>query len=122
VGGASCPGDPGRCPSHHRRDGPTGSLGETTYFTDTTTGEEAIAYGWGLGDGATPAETNPTHSHAAGTYTATMLTTNACVWDGATHAITAQEPAPSHDYIYLPQVYRDGAVMEGCPWGISLLG
>lgn len=52
-------------------------LGETTVFTNTSTGT-ALTYLWEFGDGETSTEANPTHVYAAtGTYTVTLTITNA---------------------------------------------
>jgi uncharacterized repeat protein (TIGR01451 family) len=52
-------------------------LGEQAEFTNSTTGEETIAYLWDFGDGETSTSDDPVHTYAAaGTYQVTLTATN----------------------------------------------
>jgi hypothetical protein len=55
-------------------------------FTSTSTG--ATSYSWTFGDGGTSTLQNPTHTYAPGSYTATLIVTNACGSDTFTQAVT----------------------------------
>ncbi len=52
-------------------------LGETTVFTNTSTGSAPMVYLWNFGDGVTSMLDSPTHTYTAlGTYTVVMTATN----------------------------------------------
>lgn len=63
-----------------------GGAGLSYDFTSTSTG--ATTYSWTFGDGGTSTQANPTHVYAAGTYTATLIVTNACGSDTTTQSVT----------------------------------
>jgi subtilisin family serine protease len=53
-------------------------LGETTVFTNTTTGVEPVSYAWDFGDGGASTAENPTHMYAhVGTYAVVLTATDA---------------------------------------------
>jgi MAM domain, meprin/A5/mu/PKD domain/Secretion system C-terminal sorting domain len=55
-------------------------------FTSTSTG--ASSYAWTFGDGGTSTAANPTHTYAAGSFTATLIVTNPCGSDTITQPLT----------------------------------
>lgn len=63
-----------------------GGAGLDYAFTSTSTG--ATSYSWAFGDGGTSNLQNPSHTYAAGTYTATLIVTNACGSDTITQSVT----------------------------------
>ncbi len=63
-----------------------GGAGLSYAFTNTSTG--AISYAWSFGDGGTSTAANPTHTYAAGSFTATLIVTNACGSDTITQPLT----------------------------------
>lgn len=83
----------------------------------------AESYLWDFGDGDTSTETNPVHYYAIeDAYTITLIAANACSVDTSTiifndwpHAIfeieTPEEinlhPNPVHDYVYLPESFKN---------------
>ncbi len=73
----------------------------TSYLTSTfaNTSVAATTYAWDFGDGNTSTLASPTHTYATnGTYTACLITTNACGADTACQTITAQCFVPSAAY------------------------
>lgn len=62
-------------------------------FADTSTGTPT-SWAWSFGDGGTSTAQNPTHSYAAGTYTATLTATNSTGSTTANAAITVTTAAP----------------------------
>ncbi len=73
------PPPPGNPPSASFTVSPVGdvAIGESVFFTNTTTGDAPISYQWNFGDGSTSTETNPSHSYAAaGSYNVTLIATN----------------------------------------------
>lgn len=59
----------------------------TVNFTNTST--DATIYGWDFGDGSHSLLTNPSHTYAApGTYTVTLLASNACYSDTTSFTVT----------------------------------
>jgi PKD repeat protein len=71
------PSPPGQAPQAGFASSSPDTVGETTIFTNTTTGTEPISYLWAFGDGATSTTKNPTHPYAAaGTYTVWLTATN----------------------------------------------
>lgn len=63
-----------------------GGAGLDYTFTSTSTG--ATTYAWSFGDGNTSTVQNPTHTYAPGSYTATLIVTNACGSDTTTQSVT----------------------------------
>jgi PKD repeat protein len=58
-------------------------------FNNTTKSDVTATYAWNFGDGATSTNENPSHSYTqSGTYTVTMIATNACGVDTATETNT----------------------------------
>ena len=58
-------------------------------FNNTTKSDVTATYAWNFGDGATSTNDNPSHSYTqSGTYTITMIATNACGVDTATETNT----------------------------------
>jgi uncharacterized repeat protein (TIGR01451 family) len=68
-------------------------LGEQAEFTNSTTGEETIAYLWDFGDGETSTSDDPVHDYAAaGTYQVTLTATNDYGEDYVTHDFVVLTP------------------------------
>ncbi len=68
-------------------------LGETTVFTNATTGQGPISYEWDFGDDATSADANPTHVYAeAGVYTVILTATNPAGSDVQVGTVTIYGP------------------------------
>jgi hypothetical protein len=63
-----------------------GGAGLAYSFTSTSTG--ASSYAWTFGDGGTSTTANPTHTYAAGSFTATLIVTNPCGSDTITQSVT----------------------------------
>lgn len=82
----------------------TGALvvGQTVFFTNSSTGTEPISYLWDFGDGGTSTDTNPSHQYtAAGVYTVTLTATND--YGSSTATITIEiQPI----YLYLPAILQ----------------
>ncbi len=58
-------------------------------FTNTTTSDVTATYAWNFGDNATSTQESPTHTYTqSGTYTVTLIATNACGSDTTTETIT----------------------------------
>jgi len=69
-------------------------VGDVVTFTGSASGTEPIGYSWTFGDGGTGSGTPVTHNYtAAGTYTVTMVATNACGTQTVTHNVTVQASA-----------------------------
>ncbi|MGH2538398.1 MAG: M14 family zinc carboxypeptidase [Candidatus Promineifilaceae bacterium] len=84
-------------------------LGETTVFTNTSTGSE-LTFAWDFGDGGpVVTDTSPSHAYAAaGLYTVTLTATNSLGSDVATGQveISADEP-PVIYWLYTPAILYD---------------
>ena len=66
-------------------------------FTNTST--DADSYSWDFGDGSTSTETSPTHIYiSSGTFTVTLVATNADGNDEASQSLTVNDP---HNYYTL---------------------
>jgi PKD repeat protein len=73
-------------------------LGETTVFTNNTTGDAPLVYRWDLGDGSpTSAATHPTHLYGqVGFYTVVLTATNSHGQDVCTSTVSIEsKPIPS---------------------------
>jgi PKD repeat protein len=68
----------------------TVNSGSNPTFSFTDGSSDATAWSWNFGDGS-PVSTsqNPSHTYAPGTYTVTLIATNACGSDTITDTITA---------------------------------
>ena len=80
------------------------ALGQTTYFTNTTTGVTPLTYRWDFDDSTISAAEHPTHTYAhAGLYTVVLTTTNVYGEDVCTGTVEVIESfhgvmlAPSTD-------------------------
>jgi PKD repeat protein len=82
--------------------------GEPVTFTNTTTGLEPLAFEWDFGDGlGTSVARHPVYTYiSSGTFTVTLVATNAVGSDVATGTIHIEAPTSYH-YLYLPIVRRD---------------
>jgi len=80
-------------------------LGQTSIFTNTTTGHEPIAYLWDFGDGSgTSTEVNPEYVYRdPGDYTVTLTATNAYETDTYSAIHTVHAPLISLDKIVYPE-------------------
>lgn len=78
-------------------------------FTDNSAGT-VVSYAWSFGDGATSASASPAHTYAAhGSYTVTLITTNACgISDTATETVRTCLPASAG---FTATVQSDGATV-----------
>lgn len=81
------------------------TLGETTSFTDTSTGTNISGYSWDFGDGNSSITQNPTHQYAAaGTYTVTLTVTNPAGNDSFSDIVTILPAAQPN--LYLPTMLK----------------
>lgn len=99
-----------------------GSGGLNYTFTDLSTGTPT-SWAWSFGDGGTATTANPSHTYAAsGSYTVTLIVTNACGSDTTTQAVTVTSvdgsllgatielvPNPAHTVFSF--------VVKGMEWG-----
>ena len=71
-------------------------LGETTVFTNTTTGDEPLVYRWNFGEGGSiSAATHPTHTYAhVGLYTVILTATNRLGEDVCTGPVSIEGLEP----------------------------
>ncbi|MCP4358567.1 MAG: PKD domain-containing protein, partial [Chloroflexi bacterium] len=79
------------------------TLGDTSVFTNMTTGTGPITYTWDFGDGVgTSTDTNPTYTYtSAGTYTITLTATG----PGGTDVVTGTHVVVVTSYeLYLPVI------------------
>jgi len=77
-------------------------LGQTTAFTNTTTGQGPITYTWSFGDGGTSILESPTHTYTSpGIYTAVLTATNSVGSGVATDTLTVYG-LPMADFIAHP--------------------
>jgi PKD repeat protein len=66
-------------------------VGDVVTFNGSADGTTPITYAWTFGDGGTGSGQSVTHTYTiAGTYTVTMVATNACGTQTVTHDITVQ--------------------------------
>lgn len=80
-------------------------LGETTIFTDTSTGTSINGYSWAFGDGDSSTDQNPTHQYAAaGSYTVILTVTNSAGNDSFDDTVVILPPVTSN--LYLPTVLK----------------
>lgn len=63
-----------------------GGAGLSYSFTSTSAG--ASTYSWDFGDGGSSTQQDPQHTYAAGSYTVTLVVTNACGSDTTTQSVT----------------------------------
>lgn len=76
------------------------SVANLYQYNFTSTGSGATQYLWDFGDGATATTANPSHTYASsGTYTACLITTNACGADTACQTLNVC-PLPFTNYTY----------------------
>ncbi len=72
-------------------------------FTDLSTGSSISSWDWNFGDGGTSTVQNPSHNYTAeGTYTVSLMVTNACGSDGETRTGYITVTEPSIPYANLP--------------------
>jgi PKD repeat protein len=74
------------------------NVGQTTFFTNTTTGDAPLTYQWDFGDGSSlSASTSPTHTYAqVGQYTVVLTATNPYGEDVCSHDVSIEgAPVPS---------------------------
>ena len=75
-------------------------VGDVVTFTGSASGTAPIAYAWTFGDGGTGSGTPATHSYAvAGTYTVTMVASNACGSQTIAHGVTVQQASANSLHI-----------------------
>ncbi|MFN2110749.1 MAG: PKD domain-containing protein, partial [Anaerolineae bacterium] len=95
-------------------------IGETTHFTNTTTGT-ATTYQWNFGDQSpVVTDTYPTHTYAAvGAYTVVLTATNVTGSSVATHTVViaplACIPASDADFSFTPITPTLGTLLGGVP-------
>jgi uncharacterized repeat protein (TIGR01451 family) len=83
-------------------------IGETIYFTDTSTtdGTSILAWAWDFGDGQTGSGATASHTYdALGTYTVTLTITDACGFSDSVSVPGAVTIAPRR--IYLPIILKN---------------
>jgi PKD repeat protein len=77
-------------------------LGQTTWFTNTTTGPGPIGYQWAFGEGAVSMQDTPTHTYSApGVYSVVLTATNLAGNTFVTRAITIYS-APAASFALTP--------------------
>lgn len=92
-------------------------IGQNVTFTDTTTGAPT-AWSWSFGDGATSTLRNPVHAYAGpGTYTVTLIASNAVSSASASKQITVSSLVP---YRALVSVATYGGGVGGTSWRTEL--
>jgi len=82
-------------------------IGNTVYFTDTSTtdGPPIVGWYWGLGDGGMSTTRHPTRTYkAVGTFTVSLLITDSMGYTSTKAVANALTVAPLQ--IYLPVVMR----------------
>ena len=85
-------------------------LGQTTYFSNTTTGDTPMSYLWDLGDHTTSDAISPTHTYTqAGWYTVVLTANNQYGQDicSADVAIVGPPPAGWEKLVYINNVLTD---------------
>ena len=85
-------------------------------FTDTSTGAPA-SWAWDFGDSNTSTLQNPSHSYAAGTYTAMLIASNAGGSSTNTRVITAITPLASWQTYYFGSPGNPSANPNADPYG-----
>ena len=97
-------------------------LGQTTYFTNTTTGVTPLTYRWDLGDSVISAAEHPTHTYAhAGLYTVVLTATNVYGEDVCTGTVEIGTSVSGADFTFAPAALLGqtfiftGAVTAGTP-------
>jgi PKD repeat protein len=70
------------------------NIGQTTYFTNTTTGDPPLQFRWDLGDGSpVSGVVSPTHQYAqVGLYTVVLTATNPWGQDVCSHVVSVEGP------------------------------
>jgi len=81
------------------------TFGETAVFTNTSTGDGALAFLWDFGDFITTTLESPMHIYeVAGTYTVTLSVTSPYGVDAVAHPFVVQVAAPPEHKLFLPVV------------------
>ncbi len=78
-------------------------IGDTTVFTNTTTGAGELSYWWDFGDGAGSMAVNPTHTYTqTGIYTVTLTASNLGGSDIYTAIVSIEAPPTPEIYTITP--------------------
>lgn len=111
-----------------------GCLGATTYFTNTTSGAEPLAFRWSFGDGYTTTLRDPTHDYAAaGEFTVALTASNPHGASAATATVQIgagvtsagftwepASPAPGQAITFTAQANGTAPVTYAWSWGDGL--
>jgi carboxypeptidase T len=92
------------------------TLGQTTVFTNTSTGTN-LTFVWDFGDGSpTSTEANPSHLYtAAGLYTVTLVAENTLGTDSFSAVVEIVAPPVTDHYLFLPTIFVPANTTANAP-------